>query len=100
MSTLAFHTSIRYRAPHAMASVEGERVVEVDEQTPDGGWGPFIRTCRKDRGWTQEELARVMGVRVQIISRWECGENVPLPVFRRLLRQTFGVVFRARRTEG
>jgi transcriptional regulator with XRE-family HTH domain len=39
--------------------------------------GDKIRTLRKDRGWTQEELAKKLGVKPQNISRYEKGRVQP-----------------------
>lgn len=39
--------------------------------------GIFLQNQRKNRGWTQSELAQILGVSHQAISRWEKGENLP-----------------------
>ena len=39
--------------------------------------GNFIRTARKKRGWTQNELARKAGVAFRTINRWESGKSLP-----------------------
>lgn len=39
--------------------------------------GLFLRTLRKDKGLTQEQLADEMGVSNRTVSRWENGYNLP-----------------------
>ena len=39
--------------------------------------GGFLRTLRKERGVTQEQLAEVLGVSGRTVSRWETGYNMP-----------------------
>lgn len=39
--------------------------------------GRRIKTTREARGLSQEDLARAVGVRAGIVSRWENGKNVP-----------------------
>ena len=40
---------------------------------------------RKQRGWTQEELARKVGVDVKTVKRWERGGSIPRPYARQVL---------------
>lgn len=37
----------------------------------------FLRDCRKYNGYTQEELARLIGVTKQAVQKWEQGEAIP-----------------------
>lgn len=37
----------------------------------------FLRDCRKYNGYTQEELARLIGVTKQAVQKWEQGEATP-----------------------
>ena len=39
--------------------------------------GNFIRNCRKEKGFTQEELANNIFVSPKTISKWECGNGTP-----------------------
>jgi len=39
--------------------------------------GNFIRNCRKEKGYTQEELADKIFVSPKTISKWECGNGTP-----------------------
>ncbi|MBQ8369661.1 MAG: helix-turn-helix transcriptional regulator [Clostridia bacterium] len=33
--------------------------------------GQNIRKLRKDRGWTQEDIAEKLGISAQAVSKWE-----------------------------
>ncbi len=46
--------------------------------------------ARKDRGWSQEELAARVGTSVVNISRWENNVTRPSPRFRRMLCEALG----------
>ena len=37
----------------------------------------FLRDCHKYNGYTQEELARLIGVTKQAVQKWEQGEAIP-----------------------
>lgn len=39
--------------------------------------GLFIKDMRKEKGFTQEQLAETLGVSNRSISRWENGANMP-----------------------
>ena len=39
--------------------------------------GQFIASLRKERGMTQAELAKILNVTTQAISKWECGKGSP-----------------------
>ena len=36
-----------------------------------------IRQCRTLKGWTQEQLARNIGVSLNTVQRWESGKTLP-----------------------
>jgi len=36
-----------------------------------------LKFIRKKRGWSQEELARNLGVSLNTVQRWEMGKNRP-----------------------
>jgi len=36
-----------------------------------------LKFIRKKRGWSQEELARNLGVALNTVQRWEMGKNRP-----------------------
>jgi transcriptional regulator with XRE-family HTH domain len=39
-----------------------------------------IRYCRTSKGWTQEQLARNIGVSLNTVQRWESGKTRPSPL--------------------
>jgi transcriptional regulator with XRE-family HTH domain len=39
--------------------------------------GEKIQTCRKSNGLSQEEMASVLGVSRQALSKWECNTSIP-----------------------
>ncbi|MFC1847565.1 multiprotein-bridging factor 1 family protein [Chloroflexota bacterium] len=39
-----------------------------------------IRDCRYRKGWSQENLARHLGVSVHTVHRWETGKTIPSPL--------------------
>jgi len=39
--------------------------------------GAFIANLRKDKGWTQKEMASRLGVSDKAISKWETGKSLP-----------------------
>ncbi len=39
--------------------------------------GAFIAKCRKNKKLTQSELAEILGVSVNAVSKWERGLNIP-----------------------
>ncbi|HEY7198562.1 MAG TPA: helix-turn-helix transcriptional regulator, partial [Candidatus Dormibacteraeota bacterium] len=49
-----------------------------------------LRHARRQRNWTQADLARALGTTSITISRWELGVQQPVPHFREKLRQLFG----------
>ena len=36
----------------------------------------LISSCRKERGWTQEQLAEALGVTVGAVYKWENGVSL------------------------
>jgi len=49
-----------------------------------------LRTERVQQGWTQAELAEALGVNTKTVVRWELGQAVPYPYYRRQLSILFG----------
>ena len=45
-----------------------------------GNYSVVLRDLRKKRGWSQERLARELGVSFQTIHRWESGKFNPSPL--------------------
>ena len=39
-----------------------------------------IKQCRDLKGWTQEQLARHIGVSLNTVQRWESGKTIPSPL--------------------
>ena len=39
-----------------------------------------IKHCRARKGWTQEKLARSLGVSLNTVQRWELGKARPSPL--------------------
>ncbi len=39
--------------------------------------GTRIKECRKNRGWTQEDLGKRVSVSPQVVSNWERGYSTP-----------------------
>ena len=39
-----------------------------------------IKQCRDLKGWTQEKLARNLGVSLNTVQRWESGKTLPSPL--------------------
>jgi len=54
-------------------------------------WRPNdrLKRARNLRGWSQEDLARKIGTTQKIVSRWERGENTPVPYYRQRLCKLF-----------
>ena len=49
-----------------------------------------IRELRRERGWTQFELALAVGVQPQTVYLWESGRRLPLVPQMRKLGEVFG----------
>lgn len=58
-----------------------------------------LRQLRTQKGLTQEQLANILGVSIQSVSRWECGNTLPdvmlLPEIARLYGVTVDDLYRA-----
>src|SRR5258708_7791092 len=50
----------------------------------------LLKRERESHGWSQEDLAEKVGTTQKIVSRWERGENAPLPYYRQKLCKLFG----------
>ncbi len=50
-----------------------------------------LRSLRKERGLSQEELAEKIFVTRQAVSRWETGETLPTPETLQLLSALYDV---------
>ena len=48
-----------------------------------------VRTLRKMRGWSQEDLARELGVSLSTVQRWEKRGGAPTRLARRELKKLF-----------
>ena len=48
-----------------------------------------VRELRKKRGWTQEDMAREIGVSLSTVQRWERQGGKPTRLARRELRRFF-----------
>jgi putative transcriptional regulator len=46
-----------------------------------------IRQCRDLKGWTQEQLARNIGVSLNTVQRWESGKTRPSPLAMEKLQE-------------
>lgn len=53
--------------------------------------GQFIASLRKERGMTQAELAKILNVTTQAVSKWECGKGSPQASLIVPLADTLGV---------
>ncbi len=47
--------------------------------------GRFIAQLRREKGYTQKELAEKLGVTDKAVSRWETGRGIPTPLCSRPL---------------
>ncbi|MFC1917659.1 multiprotein-bridging factor 1 family protein [Chloroflexota bacterium] len=46
-----------------------------------------LRHCRERKGWTQEHLARSIGVSLNTVQRWESGKTNPSPLAMEKLQE-------------
>jgi transcriptional regulator with XRE-family HTH domain len=52
-------------------------------------FGSWLRAQRAARGLTQKALAEQLGIRWQVVQRWETGKNDPSPRYRHVIEQIF-----------
>jgi putative transcriptional regulator len=48
-----------------------------------------LKYLRKTKGWTQEELARKLGVTLNTVQRWEMGKTQPSPLAKEKIETVF-----------
>jgi transcriptional regulator with XRE-family HTH domain len=48
-----------------------------------------IKYLRKIKGWTQERLARNLGVTLNTVQRWEMGKTKPSPLAMEKIQTVF-----------
>ena len=48
-----------------------------------------IKQCRIRKEWTQEQLARNIGVSLNTVQRWESGKTKPSPLAMEKLQKVF-----------
>src|SRR5258706_15064296 len=59
---------------------------------PNEPWYQILRRERQRHGWTQEEVARLVGCESnKTIVRWENGHAFPTPYYRRKLAKIYGM---------
>lgn len=46
-----------------------------------------IKHCRVSKGWTQEQLARSLGVTLNTVQRWESSKTHPSPLAMEKLQE-------------
>jgi len=54
-------------------------------------FGEKLKKCRKDRNFTQEEVAEKIGVSGQAVSKWEKGECLPDVYNLKLIGQFYNI---------
>jgi len=50
----------------------------------------LLRDERVQLGWSQARLARLLGVSIRTVCRWEQGQSVPRSYYQRRLLTLFG----------
>lgn len=53
--------------------------------------GKFIENLRKEKGLTQQDLADILSVSNQAVSKWEGGRNLPDIAIQRAICDTFNI---------
>ena len=56
---------MRYRGIQEVNGVDAEK------------FGAFVAQCRREKNWTQAELAAKLQVTDKAVSRWETGRGLP-----------------------
>ena len=51
--------------------------------------GERVRALRKKKGWAQEDLARIIGVSLSTVQRWEKKGGEPTRLARKELKKLF-----------
>ena len=54
-------------------------------------FGEILQELRKDRGWTQAQLARMLSLSPLTVSSYECGRSTPDDATKVKLARRFGV---------
>ena len=54
-------------------------------------WGDMIRSKREEHDMTQQELADMLHVTRQTVSRWESGSRCPDLILSKKIADTFGI---------
>ena len=49
--------------------------------------GAEIKKRREEKGLTQEDLAKLIGVSRVTVARWETDKTKPLPIFQEILKK-------------
>lgn len=57
----------------------------------DDSFSAALKGARKARGWTQEDLAKQLGVSQQSVQKWEAGTSLPRTVRREALMKALGL---------
>jgi len=69
----------------------GERAAIMQDQSIRKAFGIRVKELRKQRGWTQKELAQQLGVRFAQLNKYESGLHAP-PMDKLIhLAEIFGV---------
>lgn len=73
------------------AICHNERMKERDKQMEQQTMGKRIMQLRKEKGYTQEQLAEMMGVSAQAVSKWENDVSCPDISILPILAEKLGV---------
>lgn len=57
----------------------------------DDSFSAALKEARKTRGWTQEDLAKQLGVKQQSVQKWEAGKSLPRPQRRDALMRALNI---------
>src|SRR6266702_2135531 len=61
----------------------------MENQPKQASWAEILRKERKQRAWTQEEVAEKLGIEARTIRNWESGTSFPVPKYRRELARLY-----------